>query len=146
VPARGSTFRKTGKTKDRLFEIGHRQAVDGREWTFEAFKAWALANDWRPGAYCTRRDMTAPWSAQNAVLAGPSLRQISEGRALNSNNTTGIRGVSYHTRDKVFTAELCLDGKRVHRSRHSTLEDAVRARQAAQRRFHVPVLQEAGFA
>ena len=141
MPARGSTFRKTGKTKDRLFEVWHRQAADGREWTFEEFKAFARLNSWTPGKVFTRRDRNAPWSAANTVLGDHGLRQINPTRRMNKNNSTGHKGVSVCTRDGLYSAELTVHGKRVHRSSHSSLEEAIKARRSAERKYHAPILE-----
>lgn len=52
-------------------------------------------------------------------------------RGLRKTNTSGIPGVSWCSRFKKWVAELRVNRKRVHRSRHKTLEEAAAARAKA---------------
>jgi O-acetylhomoserine/O-acetylserine sulfhydrylase-like pyridoxal-dependent enzyme len=52
--------------------------------------------------------------------------------AMYRHNKTGVKGVSYHARDRVFFAQIKLQQKAIHLGSFKTLEDAANARRAAE--------------
>lgn len=67
-----------------------------------------------------------------------NLRDVSQGensrnRKFYSNNTSGVMGVSFHKRDKVWNARIGVgEGKEKHLGSFSTMEEAIAARVAAE--------------
>jgi hypothetical protein len=51
---------------------------------------------------------------------------------LQKNNTTGIKGVCWHKRDRKFQAEIKVGGKRLHLGTFDTLAEAIAARTTAE--------------
>jgi hypothetical protein len=52
-----------------------------------------------------------------------------------SHNSTGVRGVSYNKRDKVYYAQIKVNQKVIHLGSFYTVEDAAEVRKAAELRF-----------
>lgn len=62
--------------------------------------------------------------------------QSQSNRGLHSNNKSGYFGVSWSERDKVWTAELSFNKKRILRKSFKKLDDAIKARQRAEEKLH----------
>lgn len=70
-----------------------------------------------------------------------NFREVSnQGNSFNktcySNSKTGHQGVYFYTRDKVFVANICVDGKTIYLGRFKNLEDAVSVREQAKVKYH----------
>lgn len=52
-----------------------------------------------------------------------------------AHNTTGVRGVSYNKRDRIYYAQIKLNQKAKHLGSFSTVEEAAKARRAAELRY-----------
>lgn len=59
-------------------------------------------------------------------------------RDLQSNNTTGYKGVYYNKRDKTWNARVTVDGKTIHLGTFLTKEEAIAARQAGEEKYYLP--------
>ena len=70
----------------------------------------------------------------NLRLATRSENMINRGRF--KNNTSGIPGVAWHSAAKKWTANLGLNGKRIHLGCFSDKNDAVEARRKAERMYY----------
>ena len=51
--------------------------------------------------------------------------QNCKNRRINSNNTSGFKGVWWHTRDKKWHAQIAVDGDRIHLGYFEDIKDAV---------------------
>ena len=62
-----------------------------------------------------------------------AVREINgKNRPLQSNNTSGVHGVSWHSRNKRWTARINVDKKRISLGRFANYSDAVNARMNAE--------------
>lgn len=59
-------------------------------------------------------------------------------RGLQSNNTTGYKGVYYNKRDKTWSARVTVAGKTIHLGTFPTKEEAIAARQAGEEKYYLP--------
>jgi len=67
-----------------------------------------------------------------------AVRQLENSRAqgVRSNNTSGVRGVSWDKSRNLWAARVRVDGKKHHVGRYQTLEEAAQAVAAARARFY----------
>lgn len=72
---------------------------------------------------------------------GTNILSISSG-TLFKNNTSGIRGVTWHNRLKRWQARITFKGKTIHLGYFRTLEDAAIARQLAEEKYFSPIVQK----
>lgn len=66
----------------------------------------------------------------NLRLADKRVNAINTG--IPSNNTSGIKGVSWHKAGKCWTAQIKDKGRKIHLGSYKLLEDAIEARQQAE--------------
>ena len=57
-------------------------------------------------------------------------------RKMHSKNTSGATGVHFNNKNKKYRAYICVKGKRKHLGMFENLEDAVKAREKAQKEFN----------
>lgn len=55
--------------------------------------------------------------------------------SIRSNNTSGVTGVSYYTNNQKWVAELRKNGERKLYSSHDCIEDAIKARKEAEKKY-----------
>lgn len=60
-----------------------------------------------------------------------------------SNNTSGVKGVSFDKRRGLWAAEITIRGEKHFLGRFYTLEDAAAARKQAEEKYFKPVIEEA---
>ncbi|MDB1728771.1 AP2 domain-containing protein [Enterococcus avium] len=58
------------------------------------------------------------------------------------NNRSGITGVSYKKRDKVWEANINFQGKRIYLGQFKNKQDAINARKAAEEKYFKPILEK----
>lgn len=90
---------------------------------------------------CTRTKNIISGHNINAQLhaGGSYLSAMSDSRALNKNNTSGVRGVSARTDQNgntVYRAYITYKGKQYSLGLHSTLESAIDARKSAEQKIY----------
>ncbi|ABK00189.1 HNH endonuclease [Xanthomonas phage Xop411] len=61
----------------------------------------------------------------------------SQNRGKQSNNTSGVTGVSWYKRSGKWQALIKLNGKHIHLGYFDTIEEAATARSAAKRKYHM---------
>jgi hypothetical protein len=59
-----------------------------------------------------------------------------------SNNTSGVKGVSYDKNRGLWAAEIKIRGKKHFLGRFAKLEDAAAARKLAEEKYFTPVIEE----
>lgn len=95
--------------------------------SFEAL--WADMGTCQTGLTLERRDNDKGYSPDNCMWASRSQQTFNQ--RLRSDNTTGHRGVHWHTTNKRWTASLCLNGKTRHLGSFTTIDGAITAYEAA---------------
>ena len=104
--------------------------------------AWLyMTGEW-PSGFLDHKDMdraNCKWDNLRLATHG----QNNANRKIPSNNTSGVKGVSYIARRKEFVAYISVDGKRTQIGYFRTIEDAKSARLSAQREYHGQFSREA---
>lgn len=62
--------------------------------------------------------------------------QNQQNKGMSRNNTSGVKGVSWHKRDRVWRASISVNGKRIHLGNFSDKEDAIKAYRSAVVLYH----------
>lgn len=70
---------------------------------------------------------------ENLRLVSSSQNNMNKGRQ--SNNTSGITGVSYYKRQDVYEAQIQVNYKQIHLGRFKNKEDAIKARKEAEVKY-----------
>lgn len=60
---------------------------------------------------------------------------------IRADNTTGVKGVTYNRRTKKYRAQIKVKGKRYYLGEYPTLEEARKAREEGEKRYHLPFLE-----
>ena len=63
-------------------------------------------------------------------------------KTVRKNNSSGVPGVEWRSREQVWRAAICFKGKRYYLGRYPRFEDAVKARKRAEESLHDSFLQE----
>lgn len=74
------------------------------------------------------------------IVDGTNLQAVIRG--LQSNNTSGYRGVTWDKSKQKWKAQLVFRGKRYNLGRFDKKEDAVKARKLAEEKFFVPIIEK----
>lgn len=93
----------------------------------------------RQCAQCAQANLEAGYEiTKNALFEGTHVLQIN-GRAVNRNNTTGVKGVS-RTKNGRYRAYINLARKQINLGVYWTLEEAKAAREAAEQSIYKPIV------
>lgn len=65
-----------------------------------------------------------------------------ECRKLNSNNTSGVRGVSYSKNKKKWVAYLKLQNRNISLGTFNTKEEAIEARLRGEEKYYKPIIEK----
>ena len=71
--------------------------------------------------WCNLRDVTNMENQQN--------------RTLQSNNTSGVDGVNWHSKQRMWNTRITVNGKRIHIGCFNTSEEAIRAKKHAEKLY-----------
>lgn len=64
-----------------------------------------------------------------------------ENRKINSNNTSGVTGVSYSKSKKKWVAYMKLQGKNISLGTFNTKEEAIQARKEGEEKYYKPIIE-----
>ena len=73
---------------------------------------------------------------------GTRLTTINPNKRIQKNNTSGKTGVSFNKRNKKWSAEIILKGKKIRLGYFDKKEDAIKARLKAEEEYFVPILEK----
>lgn len=73
---------------------------------------------------------------------GTMISAIQKTGNISKANVSGVRGVYWNSREQRWIAQIGLRGKEITLGRFKTLEDAARARKAAEDEYYVPIIEE----
>lgn len=81
---------------------------------------------------------------QNTVghYDGTTVSAIRPERPPNKNNTSGVKGVYWNTREKIWIAKIGVKGKSITLGRFKSLDDAKKARKDAEEKYFIPIIEE----
>ena len=68
--------------------------------------------------------------------------EMLQAKTIRKNNTSGVPGVYWEVKKRMWRASICFKGKRYSLGRHRRFEDAVRARKRAEEALHDKFLSE----
>lgn len=63
-------------------------------------------------------------------------KENTRNRSLHRNNTSGIIGVSFHSRDRVWRSNIMVDGKNIHLGCFVDKDEAIRSRLLAEQKYY----------
>ncbi|MCD7918665.1 MAG: hypothetical protein LUG45_01020 [Clostridiales bacterium] len=72
---------------------------------------------------------------------GTVISAIKPKRKPNSNNTSGVKGVYWSNREQRWIAKIGVRGKSITIGRFASLEDAAKARRAAEEKYYDPIIK-----
>lgn len=119
--------------KDRCFNkksasfkhYGYRGITVCEDWnkSYEKFKKWALENGYTNGLSIDRIDNDGNYDPSNCRFTDNFVQRRNT-KIIRKNNTSGYRGVSYHRRNKNFTANIRVSGKAIYLGSFKYARDA----------------------
>jgi hypothetical protein len=59
-----------------------------------------------------------------------------------AHNKLGIKGIYQHKKTKRYFMRITIAGKRYHKGYFDTIEEAVKARKKAEKKYHLPLIKE----
>lgn len=140
-----------GQTKSRLYGIwegmktrclksthhsfpnyGGRGIKVCREWenSYTAFRDWSLANGYSDDLSIDRIDVNGDYCPENCRWVSASIQAAN--KRITSRNTSGVVGVSFNKNTKKYAAYITKNYKMVWLGAYDTLEEAAKARRAAE--------------
>lgn len=127
---------KVGDVAGRIDSQGYRQVMlNGKSYKSHRV-IWAMINDADPGDLQIDHidGDTLNNSPGNLRLATHAQNQYNQTKK-SSNNTSGIPGVYWHSRDQKWSANIGFQSKRVYLGYFDSLEEAARARREAELKY-----------
>lgn len=101
----------------------------------------------RTSCGCRRKELNIQQAVEmrekNAhnFVEGTNLKTL-ENTSLYRNNTSGVKGVSWHSRAGKWVARIGFQGKCIRLGYFSKLEDAAKARKEAEEKYFAPILEK----
>lgn len=92
---------------------------------------------------CLNRDRSAENLRSLTKDGGRIFKSRLKSSKPQSNNTSGVKGVSYDKNRGLWAAEIQIRGKRHRLGRFTTLDEAAKARKLAEEKYFTPVIEEA---
>lgn len=126
-------YRNSGRTVDNRNQSGYvRVSIDGKRYLAHRL-AWIWCNGDIPEGMEIDHINQVKHDNRIVNLRLGTSRDNKRNRALQSNNTTGINGVSYDKKNNAYEANIKVDGKKVFLGYYDTEAEAKAARYAADR-------------
>ena len=120
---------KRGYRRVRMTFAGHERSLLAHRIAF------ALAHSRWPFDEVDHRNRI-PSDGSISNLREVTHAQNHQNQSLRKDNTSGVKGVGWHTKQKRWRAYIQLDGRHIHCGYFDHLEDAIAARRAAETELH----------
>jgi len=91
---------------------------------------------------CLKKEMLTTYNEENEYLENTQLNSLTKKKA--SNNTSGIKGVHWSTREQKWQAEIRFQGEKHNLGQYEKIEDATKARKEAEEKYFTPILEKYG--
>lgn len=100
---------------------------------FLNFYEWAITNGYEEGMQLDRIDVNQDYRPDNCRWVTPTENARNQG--VRKDNTSGYKGVNYDKRKNLWVVRISVNGKRKYVGRFKKLEDAVKAREEAEKKY-----------
>lgn len=104
---------------------------------FEAFLS-DVGNAPCSSASLDRIDNNKGYEPDNVRWVNHSVQSVN--RKIFKNNTSGYKGVNWHKKIKRWVASISINKKQIHLGSFKNIDDAIKARQDAEDKYHKPLL------
>ena len=74
--------------------------------------------------------------------SGTTVSAIRPERPPNKNNTSGFKGIHWSTREEIWVVQIGFKGKNIKIGRFKNLDDAIKARKEAEKKYFIPIIEE----
>ncbi|RHU80446.1 AP2 domain-containing protein [Clostridiaceae bacterium OM08-6BH] len=120
---------------DKFYRYGGRGINVCAEWknNFEEFYSWAKRKGYDETLTIDRINNDGNYEPGNCRWTNMTIQGLNRG--LQSNNTTGHKGVSYLKKTGKYRAYIKIHGKQVWLGAYDTIEEAIRARKKAEQKY-----------
>lgn len=125
--------------RDKYSIYGGRGITVCNEWlnSFEAFYEWAINNGYQEDLSIDRKDVNGNYEPDNCRWANASTQGFN--RNLQSNNTTGHKGISMSKNGR-YRTYIKKNNKQIWLGTYDTVDDAIKARNEAENEYYGEIL------
>lgn len=124
------------KNSEVYKDYGHRSILICKEWkySFEAFYTWSINNGYKNTLEIDRIDNNKGYYPDNCRWVTKNTQAYNKRKY--KNNTSGVVGVIWVERDKVWVSRISVKGKRINLGSFINKDEAIEARQQAEIKYY----------
>lgn len=93
---------------------------------------------------CLRTDVAKKLAEVDSKEKGTRITSLKEDRNMRKDNSSGVRGVSWGKRDRLWIAHMTFKGEKVLFKTFANKQDAISARKEAEEKYFKPILKKYG--
>ena len=99
--------------------------------------AHSLKNGRTKSCGCLNTEVRSKTAAERfGFVDGTTLASVSDQRKLNTNNSSGVRGVTFEKKRNKWVAQIMFQRKTYNLGRYDTKEEAIKARKAGEEKYY----------